>query len=119
MKEYVLQRLNNKEYDGFLLCLTFENILNYMASIENEAMISGTKGLLLVDQLLVTGNGKNRFMLCPFEYGKVDISAVKNIYPSEYYKKLAGRLLLKNYTRLHNSILTDQQLSDVKNGVVI
>ncbi|MBS5334562.1 MAG: type II toxin-antitoxin system RnlB family antitoxin [Firmicutes bacterium] len=118
MKEYAIQRLNDREYDSFLLCLTFESILNYIEHIEHEQLILKSKGVLLVDQLLVTGNGKNRFILCSFDHGKIDLSTVKTICPQEYYKKISIDLLQKNFELLHNSILTDKQREDIKHGIL-
>lgn len=117
IKEYTIYRLEDGEYDAFLLCLTFESILNYLRSIEDEIMVSETKGVLLIDQLLVTGNGKNRFMRCPFDHGILDVNAAQNVIPSEYYKILSVQLLQQNYALLENSILTDQQKCNVKKGI--
>ena len=52
MKEYALSTSCGKDYDGFLLCLTFESVLNYLDSIKAEPLISSSKGILLIDQLL-------------------------------------------------------------------
>ncbi len=117
MKEYVIYKLINKEFDGFLLCLSFDSIANYLENIEKEPMISNSKGVLLVDQLLVTGDGRNRFILCPFDNGKIDVNSIKNVHPSEDYRKLSVELLQKNFSFLHNSILTDQQKESIKKGV--
>ncbi|QTV78825.1 type II toxin-antitoxin system RnlB family antitoxin [Phascolarctobacterium sp. Marseille-Q4147] len=118
MKEYAIQQLDNKEYDSFLLCLTFESILNYIEQIEHEQLILKSKGVLLVDQLLVTGNGKNRFILCSFDHGKIDLSTVRTIYPHECYRKISIDLLQKNFELLHNSILTDRQRENIKHGIL-
>lgn len=117
MKEYVIQQLNNKEYDIFLLCLTFESILSYIKHIEHEQLILKSKGILLVDQLLVTGNGKNRFLSCLFDHGRIDLSTVKTICPQEYYRRISIDLLKKNIELLHNSILTDRQRESIKKGI--
>lgn len=118
MKKYTIQRLDNKEYDSLLLCLTFESILNYIENIEHEQLILKSKGVLLVDRLLVTGNGKNRFILCSFDHGKIDLSTAKAICPQEYYKRISIDLLQKNFELLNNSILTDKQREDIKHGIL-
>ncbi len=118
MKEYAIYQLENKEYDGFLLCLTYESILNYLKSIENEVMISESTGILLVDQLLITGNGRNRFIVCPFDHGTINIDAAESVSPKECYRKLSIQLLRQNYACLENSILTDQQRSKIQEEVV-
>lgn len=117
MKEYVMCNLTEGEYDGFLLCLTFDSVLSYLPNIEKEPVILNSNGLLLIDQLLVTGNGRNRFILFKFSHGKVDINSARNIVPDEYYKRLSIKLLQRNYDLLDNSILTDQQRNDVRQGI--
>ena len=118
MKEYAMCHLTEREYDGFLLCLTFDSVLSYLSHIEKEPVILNSNGSLLIDQLLVTGNGKNRFILFRFSHGKIDISSARNISPDEYYKRLSIKLLQRNYDLLQNSILTDQQRNNIRQGIV-
>ena len=35
MNDYTIQALNNKDYNVFILCLTSENLLNYIDSLEH------------------------------------------------------------------------------------
>ena len=118
MKEYTMRRLLGKEYDSFLLCLTFDSILSYLANIENEPIISTSKGTLLVDQLLVTGDGKNRFIVCSFDHGRIDLNSTQNIFPSDCYKKISIDLLQENFALLQNSILTDKQKESIRKGII-
>jgi hypothetical protein len=78
-----------------------------------------SKGLLLVDQLLVTGNAKNRYFTCQYSYGKVDISTAKRITPSDRYKQLTVMLLQKNIDKLEKSILTEYQQNEIKAGLLV
>jgi len=117
MKEYAICKPLRGEYDGFLLCLTFESILSYLTHIEKEQLISTTKGTLLIDQLLVTGNGRNRFLKCSYSYGKINITTAQNIHPESYFRELSVNLLMQNYALLHNSILTDQQKENIQKGI--
>lgn len=119
MSDYVIIKLNDGRYNAFLLCLTFESILNYLESIEKELIIQQNHGNILIDQLLVTGNGPNRFLSCFFSHGKLDISSAHAATPGTHYRELSLRLLQRNYSSLRNSILTNQQRDNIKRGIPI
>ena len=68
MKEYALSTSCGKDYDGFLLCLTFESVLNYLDSIKAEPLISSSKGILLIDQLLQNCNDPRERLALLNEY---------------------------------------------------
>ena len=119
MKKYAIYKTTGREYDGFLLCLTFESLLDYLDCIEMEPLISCSNGTLLVDQLLITGNGKNRYISCSFFNGKINISSVKSVLPNQYYRNLSLNLLQRNYALLRNSILTDTQKENIEKGIPI
>ena len=119
MKEYEICEVENKEYNGFLLCLTFENILSYLSQIESDPLISKLKyGTLLIDQLLTTGDGRNRYIRCPFVDGRLNVSAITIVNPNEYYRQLSLRLLRNNVDLLHDSILTEKQKDKIKKGII-
>ena len=117
MKEYVLYEMVNREYNGFLLCLTFESLIDYLDRIETEPLLSRSNGTLLIDQLLIAGNGRNRYISCSFSNGKINTSSVTSVSPSDYYRELSMELLRSNYPLLHNSILTDAQKEKIKKGI--
>ncbi len=118
MKEYIICKSINCEYDRFILCLTYDSVINYLTSIEAEPLIINFEGTLLIDQLLVTGNGRNRFITCSFNKGKVNISTAKNTSPDDSYKKLTIDLLKQHYSLLHNSILSDKEKDNIMNGIL-
>ena len=119
MKEYEICKVTGNEYDGFLLCLTFESVLTYLERIESEPLITKSKrGTLLIDQLLTSGNGRNRYIRCTFCDGRIDISSVTNVNPNEYYRELSLNLLRDNIELLHNSILTDSQKENIIKGII-
>ncbi len=108
-KEYHIREAHTDNYDVFIVCLSFESILNYLEKISQEELIQKTKGNLLIDQLLTTGNGKNRFLLCEYDHGKILLDTAKNIIPEESYKEKTVKLLKKEEEILYNSILTDSE----------
>lgn len=119
MKNYDIQTLNNNIFKGLLLCLTSDSIMDYLDKLENEAIILNSSGIVLIDQLLLTGNNPSRFISCSFNYGKFDFTTAKNVNPSDALKKISIDLLQKNFDMLSNSILTDKQKENIRQGVII
>lgn len=72
---YYLKQLNTDQY--YLVCMDYNSILNYLDEIENDPLIISNEGELIIDQLLVTGTGKNRFLTCQFSYGKIRLTTAK------------------------------------------
>lgn len=116
MGNYLLIQLSNKEYDYLVLCLTYESILNYLDELENDLFFENKSGKILVDQLLVTGNGKNRFIVCEFKNNEILLSTAKNIVPDKEYRYLTSKLLQQNYQILGCSILSDHQRDLIMDG---
>jgi hypothetical protein len=116
MGNYILYKLNNSQYDYLLLCLTYESILNYLDQLENDQLLRNRSGKLLVDQLLVTGNGRNRFIACDFRNGEIILSTANNVASDNKYKVLTMKLLQQNYDLLKCSILSDHQRELILEG---
>ena len=119
MKEYILCKLKDRSYDVLILCLSHESVLTYYEEIQNEALIQNNKGYCLIDQLLVTGNEQNRFILIPYIYGLLDFANGKAVSVNQNIRKLSVDLLSKNITALQDTILTDSQQKMVLNKVAI
>ncbi len=117
MIHYVFKQLNSNQY--YLVCMDYNSILNYLDEIESEYLIESNEGELIIDQLLVAGNGRNRFISCLFSYGKIELGSAKNIEGSYEYKRLTTELLKQYYNDLKYSILTDNQLKMIREGQVI
>lgn len=118
MKDYVIEKINTRDYNRFLLCLTFESIFEYLPEIEVSPDMVNFSGKVLIDQLLITGNGRNRFVSCNFENGKLDVSTAENVTPDDSLRKLSVEFLHNNYNYVKHSILTDSQKKYIKEGVV-
>ena len=116
MENYVLHQLNNDQYDYLILNLTYESILNYIDQLENDQLFRKKSGKLLVDQLLVTGNGRNRFIACEFRDGKIILSTAKNIIPDNIYKDLTIKILQQYSEMLKCSILSNHQRQLIMEG---
>lgn len=117
MNRYLLRQLNDTDY--YLLCMDYTSILNYLDLIEDEPLIQSNAGQLIIDQLLVAGNGKTRFLTCQFANGEVKLGTAKNIEGSEVFKRMSSDIFRKNLDVLKYSILTDSQLDLIKQGYSI
>lgn len=119
MKEYYIRKLNKSSYDCYLLCLSYDSILNYIENLEKEACFDLPSGAILIDQLLVTGNGKNRFISCCFENGKINLTSAKNATPDDEFRCFAVEYLKNNVNILENSILTESLQERILEGVAV
>jgi hypothetical protein len=117
MKYYELYKLDKDQYNYFLLCLTYESILNYLDILKNDPFLQNSRGKLLIDQLLVAGNGKNRFISCDYSFGKIILSTATNVKPDIKYKDLTIKLLQQNFELLKSSILSDRQRDLIMDGI--
>lgn len=118
MNEYKIIKTNVEGYDRFILCLTFENLLTYIEKIECSLAKTKTDNTILIDQLLITGDGANRFISCLFKNGKFDLKTAHTVIPSEYYREKTVEFLHDNYCYVENSILTESQRQKIKDKIV-
>ena len=118
MNEYKILKTNVGGYDRLVLCLTSESLLTYIKKI--ECSLSGTEAdkTILIDQLLITGDGANRFMSCLFKNGKLDFRTAHAVVPAEYYRKKTIEFLHDNSWYVENSILTDGQKQKIKDKII-
>lgn len=113
-KDYLLREAHTEDFDGFLICFNHEGLMAYLDQIEQEPYIQDNKGTLLIDQLLVTGNGKNRFLSVPFDHGTMILEEADMIEPDLSYRKKSSEYLNEHSHLLTNTILTDQELEYIE-----
>lgn len=109
MSEYIIFNTNVDGYDKYVLCLTFESLLSYIRKIEIALAEGKQEEKILIDQLLITGNGRNRFISCVFSDGRLDFRTAQIVIPSEFFRKETVEWLHDNYSYVENSILTEEQ----------
>lgn len=119
MKKYILEKINEDEYEYFIISLTYESILDYIEDIEKNLSIEKNKIIILIDQLLTTGNNKNRFISCEYQNGKIKLFTARNVNCSENIRKISSQALKDNYDLIENSILTKNQKQCIKEGRAI
>ena len=123
MKKYILEKINEDKYAYFIISLTYESILDYIEEIEKKLSIEKNKIVIIIDQLLTTGNNKNRFISCEYQNGKIKLfnraRNEGNFDCSENIRKISSQVLKNNYELIENSILTKNQKQCIKEGRAI
>lgn len=117
MCEYIIFDTNVDDYDKYVLCLSFESLLSYIRKIEAELAEEMIEGKILIDLLLVTGNGTNRFVSCVFTNGHIDFKTTQNVTPAKFFRKETVKWLHDNYAYVENSILTEEQWQKIKDNI--
>ena len=118
MKPYAIKLTPNQEYIAIILCLTTESIMTYLDQIEKNPMLDNKNGILIIDQLLLTGNTLNRYVQCEFKNRHLQISSTIKITPTSHHKALSLKLLQENYNSLDTSILTDREKSYIQHNIL-
>lgn len=98
-----------------VVCMNYDSVLNYISDIEKSINGKYRNGRIVVDQVLVTGNGKNRFLECDLKDGKIILSSAKLISPINRYIELSSIFLTKNKNVLKKSILTEYEKESIFN----
>lgn len=117
MSEYVVLQTNGKEYDRLILCLSSESLLSYIGKIEDALALDAKEERILIDQLLLTGNGTNRFLSCEFANRKIDFATARTVVPNEYYRIRTITWLHDHDSYVDNSILTEEQRQKIRNKI--
>ena len=118
MNEYTIIKTSGEGYGSLILCLSFESLLTYINNIEHVLVQDGVNEKVLIDQLLITGDGANRFMSSDFTQGKLDFRTAQIVQPAEYFRRKTNEWLHDNYSLVENSILTEQQRQKIKDKIV-
>ena len=118
MSEYIMLNTHVDGYDRLVLCLSFESLLSYVRKIEAVLAVETKDERTLIDQLLIPGNGTNRFMSCKFSNGRLDYQTAQIVTPAEFFRKETVEWLHDNYSYVENSILTEDQRQKIKDNVV-
>lgn len=119
-KFFKIYNLNADLYDCMVICLTCESIFSYIDALQKAISNNGIKdGTILIDQLLISGNGKNRFLTIKYSNGSFDYTSAKNVEADFKYRQITSCELKNNESLLENSILSTEQISLIKKGRVI
>ena len=117
MSKYYLEKLSNDQL--FLVCIDYNSILNYLNEVEKEVLLQSNEGEIIIDQLLVAGNGNNRFISCQFSCGEIKLETAKNIEGIRKYKQISTNVLKEYLNLLKYTILTDTQIELISQGQIV
>lgn len=117
MNEYIILNTDVEGYDRHVLCLSFESLLSYIREIETVLAEETREERILIDQLLITGDGTNRFMSCVFSNGRLDFKTAQIVKPADFFRKETVEWLHDNYSYVENSILTEEQRQKIKDNI--
>ena len=117
---YKIYYLSSGSYDCLIICLSYESIFNYIDDLQNDLCIKGIiNGNILIDQLLISGNGKNRFLSIKIKNGFFDLTSANNVEADHYYHQLTSFELKRDKALLDHSILSSKQIAMILGGCII
>lgn len=109
MENFLLKKIDAHHF--LLLCLNHNSVMSYLDDISRCDEIKHNDGVLIIDQILVVGDGENRFIYCNFSNGSINIQESKVICKERalQFRKSSAELLKAVGEQLEYSILTDRQ----------
>lgn len=118
MKNFILRKLNNSEYEYLLIATSFQSSLSELKKLDELADLK--EGRILFDFILSNGISKNRFIECAVSLGNVKPKSAKIVIEVEdEVKKASSMFLKKNKDILENSLLPKSIKYLISNGYVI
>ena len=108
-------------YDAIIINKTSNSTFDILKTISNTLAKQGIKGSILIDNLLHSGNTKERFIEARFENQSFDMNSFKfaNISKKSPLRKIICDWLKENPENLESSILTTTQQKMILHGLVI
>lgn len=120
MKNYAIAKVDdNHEYNLLVLGLTHESVFTFYNDLVREPEFSNSHGVLLLDQLLATGNGENRYIAIPYNRNVLDFSQAKKVDVDNQVRQISTSMLLENISILANSILTEEQRELIRQKIAL
>lgn len=112
--------LTSGQFSCQILCLSYKSIYSYVdimqAELKKQNIVNAN---ILIDQLLITGNSKNRFLSIRINNGNICFNDATNITPDIIHRQFTSSFLQKQQNYLNSSILTRREISMLKKGCVL
>ncbi len=109
---YVLEPIDLDGFDILAVKLTHESLFDFIEELEAEDLIGGS-GQMVIDQLLSTGNAKNRFVAFPVTDGKFELEKARAVEASSDLEKETAKIYREYSSFLENSILSEEERSAI------
>lgn len=85
---FVIKNSNIKDYNAFVYWTCYDSIFDHLDELEEKlAKTLQSSGMVLFDQLFLTGDNYNRFFACEFENGKLNFKTAKAAFPPDKIKE--------------------------------
>lgn len=116
---YKTYYLDDDIYSCLVICLSYASLYNYLDTLCMELKNKGINtAILLLDQLLITGNKQNRFLAVEFSNGKILPQSATNVSSvSVKYRQITVKELQKRKTNLRNSVLSQAEIKLIEDGI--
>lgn len=112
--------LSSGQFSCQVLCLSYRSIYSYVDKIQAELRSKNIKNAnILIDQLLITGNSQYRFLSIKLVDGSFCFNDAFNVVPEAIHRQFTASFLRQQQNLLKSSILTQQEISMLKKGLVL
>lgn len=120
VKRYILCDCHAVSVDLQVICLSYESIYSYISCLQTDFRSRNiTSATVIFDQLLITGNNSNRFLLMEYKDNQFLYSTARNITPDNSVREKTMIEVKKHGNCLENSVLTSRQISMIKRGLIL
>lgn len=116
---YKTYYLDDDIYSCLVICLSYASLYTYLDTLCMELKSHGIiTARLLLDQLLITGNNKNRFLAVEYSNGKILPQSASNVSSvCVKYRQITVNELQKRKANLRNSVLSQDEIKLIEDGV--
>lgn len=118
MKNYIIKEINKDDAKYLVFGTSVESPLYYLEEIKQEIQcFNGER--IIIDQLLQTGNGENRFIVLSYTNGDFDLNSIhisSNKNTCSCIKSFGCDFLRNHLSILEYSILLSEQKEAIING---
>lgn len=121
MDNFSIIKLSDDNYPLLVVMETYEAPFQYLYDIENALLQMNYSGIVLLDQLLHSGNNDERFILANFDGKAFDRYSFKfiNIERRSNIRRIACEALKKDKDIIEYSILNNSQKLLLGRGLFI
>ena len=118
MKNYIIKEINKDDAKYLVFGTSVESPLYNLEEIKKEIQcLNGER--IIIDQLLQTGNGENRFIVLSYSNGDFDLNSIhisSNKNTCSCIKSFGCDFLRNHLSILEYSILLSEQKEAIING---
>lgn len=121
MSDYKIEYIKGGIYSALIVSLTYKNILNEIENIEKDLVLNKISGMIIIDNLLKSGNSEERFINAFFDGYKFDRKTFRfvGLSRTDQIRKLSCSLLRQQRNIIEMSVLDKFQKDLLMKGLSI